>query len=75
MMIGERMSSHELCETAECNGIPNICGYCERKRIYAAERAERKRIIARLNSLIERYAAEGINAFSLQAFLNELEGK
>lgn len=69
------MSTRELCETADCNGIPNICQRCERNRIYAAERAERKRIIAKLNALIERYAAEGINAFSLQAFLNELEGK
>lgn len=81
------MTTNELCESPDCVGIPNICGDCERKRIYAAERVERKRIVALAYKWSEDYegGAEGagmpdfdiflMQAKALRLFAEELEGK
>lgn len=43
-----KATAAEKCETNDCAGIPNICGDCERSKVYAAERKacayERNRI-------------------------------
>lgn len=78
--------TNELCESTDCVGIPNICQDCERKRIYAAERAERKRIavLARKWSADYEGGAEGVGmpdldiylliAKALRMFAKELDG-
>lgn len=45
------MRSYEICETADCNRIANICQDCECKRVYAAQADERRRIVEWLRNV------------------------